>query len=44
MFCSELVASVLKESKVPGTELWEPANMTPEDILRFVIMSVAFKE
>jgi hypothetical protein len=35
LFCSEFVARVLWWSSYPGTEYWEPRNMTPADLYGF---------
>jgi hypothetical protein len=36
MFCSELVAWVLKDSGYPGAEMLEPANCSPGDLYQFL--------
>jgi hypothetical protein len=35
LFCSELVAEVLKDSSYPGSSILDPATTTPEDLLIF---------
>jgi len=35
MFCSELVAQVLKDSNYPGAEQFDPGSTDPEQLLRF---------
>jgi len=44
LFCSEFVAEVLKRSKVPGTEEWIPANVSPGDLRRFMKASPHFHQ
>jgi len=36
MFCSEFVASILKESEVDGTSKWKPSEMSPKMLYDFV--------
>lgn len=37
MFCSEFVAQVLKWSGYPGTDFWDPSDMTPKDLYEFIL-------
>jgi len=32
VFCSEFVAKILVEAKLPGTEHWDPQGMTPKQV------------
>lgn len=44
MFCSEYVSAVLKAAKVPGTEDWIPANISPGDLKKFMQSSPEFRQ
>jgi hypothetical protein len=44
MFCSEFVATILQAALVPGTAAWDPAQMSPGDLRRFVRSSALFRE
>jgi hypothetical protein len=44
MFCSEFVATILQGARVPGTEPWVPARISPGDLRWFVRSSNLFRE